>query len=319
VTVRASARLHLGFVDPGATLGRRYGSVGLVVEEPATRLSLRAAARDAFVAADADAQRRIGAHVQALREASGRGAALRVELHDALPAHAGLGSGTQLALAVGRAFAAAFGWRIDTADLVPLLGRGARSGIGSAGFDVGGLLVDGGPPHEGAAAPLLFRADFPDDWRVLLVQDASRVGLHGADEQRALAALPTFAQTDAARISHELLMRVMPAVLERDFAPFADGIATIQRLIGAHFAPAQGGDAFTSPAVGRLLRWLEGAHGAGIGQSSWGPTGFALLPSQRMAEHAVEAARAAGVADARLHLSIVRGRNRGADVITEDS
>ena len=32
VRVAAPARLHLGFLDPSATLGRRFGSLGLVVE-----------------------------------------------------------------------------------------------------------------------------------------------------------------------------------------------------------------------------------------------------------------------------------------------
>ena len=32
VRVAAPARLHLGFLDPAATLGRRFGSVGLVLD-----------------------------------------------------------------------------------------------------------------------------------------------------------------------------------------------------------------------------------------------------------------------------------------------
>ena len=315
VAVCAPARLHLGFIDPGATLGRRFGSIGLVIDGPATQLVVSAAARDDIVAPHDEQIARLAAHLDTLRHTTGRRGALHIELREALPAHAGFGSGTQLALAIGRAFATLFGVALGTAELVALLGRGLRSGIGAAGFDSGGFLVDGGPAANAVAgAPVLFRSAFPADWRVLLVQDPSLRGLHGADEQRALAALPTFPREHAARISHELLMRVMPALAESDFAPFARGISGVQQLIGAHFAPAQGGSAYTSPRVERLLRWIEASATAGVGQSSWGPTGFALLPSAEAAEQLVGTARDEGIIDPRLKITIVGGRNRGAEI-----
>ncbi|MGH6945016.1 MAG: beta-ribofuranosylaminobenzene 5'-phosphate synthase family protein, partial [Geminicoccaceae bacterium] len=38
VTVCAPARLHLGFLDLHGGLGRRFGSIGLTLEDIATRL-----------------------------------------------------------------------------------------------------------------------------------------------------------------------------------------------------------------------------------------------------------------------------------------
>jgi beta-ribofuranosylaminobenzene 5'-phosphate synthase len=95
----------------------------------------------------------------------------------------------------------------------------------------------------------------------------------------------------------------------------------MQQLLGEHFAPAQGG-AFTSAAVGRLMQWIAADASrdakagplAAIGQSSWGPTGFAILPSQARAEALVAAAQAAGQVDAHLKLRIVSGRNHAAIV-----
>ncbi|HET9641958.1 MAG TPA: hypothetical protein VFP68_01020, partial [Burkholderiaceae bacterium] len=51
-----------------------------------------------------------------------------------------------------------------------------------------------------------------------------------------------------------------------------------------------------------------------LGQSSWGPTGFAVLSSEDEAQTVLATARAAGVVDDELVLQIVRPRNRGADV-----
>jgi hypothetical protein len=90
----------------------------------------------------------------------------------------------------------------------------------------------------------------------------------------------------------------------------------VQRLLGDHFAPAQSGSRWTSPTVARLMQWCQASQGDGaaVGQSSWGPTGFAIVPSAAAARGLVEAAQAAGVVDAALTLRVVAGRNHGAVV-----
>ena len=322
VTLRAPGRLHLGFLDPAASLGRRFGSLGLVIEGFETEVALCAASANQVVAVGLAEQAEIDrarAHLQRLQQHSGRHAPLHLTLLRVLPAHAGFGSGTQLALAIGRAFAQWHGLAVTTPALAQWLGRGARSGIGIAGFEHGGLLVDGGPGGEGAqltSAPLLARLPLPEAWRVLVVQDKAQRGLSGADEREAIASLAPLPQSLAADICHQVLMRVLPGAAGAEFAPFAAGINHIQRRLGAHFAPAQGGSAYTSAAVGRLLEAIGAAgHGAAIGQSSWGPTGFAILPSQAHAEAVLEAARAANAVAAGLTLNIVAGRNGGATLI----
>ena len=39
VTVSANARLHLGFFDLNGELGRKFGSLGVALSEPVTRLT----------------------------------------------------------------------------------------------------------------------------------------------------------------------------------------------------------------------------------------------------------------------------------------
>jgi beta-ribofuranosylaminobenzene 5'-phosphate synthase len=318
VSVDAPARLHLGFLDPSGSLGRRFGSIGLVIDGPATQVEIAAADADAIVAATPAAQAelaRAAVCLQRLREHTARGQPLQLRLLQVLPPHAGLGSGTQLALAIGRAFACWHGLDVSSATLASWLGRGLRSGVGIAGFDRGGLLVDGGPGADGRPAPLLSRVDLPAAWRVVLVQDVRARGLSGGDEKHALAGLPPLAPSAAAEICHEVLMRILPGAALGEFAAFAGGVTQVQRVLGEHFAPAQQGRAFTSVAVGRLVQWL-GGHGttvrAAIGQSSWGPTGFAILPSQASAEALLLAARAAGAIDPALDVRIVTARNHGA-------
>jgi beta-RFAP synthase len=317
VTVRAPGRLHLGFLDPAGSLGRRFGSVGLVIDGYETAIALSAAASTTVVAGNTAAAaevERASAYLQALRHHSGCHAPLRLQLMQVLPPHAGFGSGTQLALAVGQAFACLHGLDVNTATLAHWLGRGLRSGIGIAGFDQGGLLVDGGPGPEGSPAPLLARVSLPEAWRIVVVQDPQHRGLSGPQERCALAALPPLPQAAAADVCHQVLMRVLPGAACSEFALFAAGVTRVQHVLGEHFAPAQGGTAFTSPAVSRLVQWIGAGQerAAATGQSSWGPTGFAILASQGQAEEVVAAARAAGRVDPALVVRIVGARNHGA-------
>jgi len=319
VTLRAPARLHLGFLDPSASLGRRFGSIGMVIDGFETEVELSPALADRVTAdtPEGDAQMdRASAYLRTLRARSGRPDTLHLRLRRVLPAHGGFGSGTQLALAIARAFTQWHRIDVSTATLAHWLGRGLRSGIGIHGFDLGGLLVDGGPTADGRPAPLLSRIAVPASWRVLVVQDEREHGLAGSDEKSALAVLDAMPAARAADICHEVLMRVLPGAASGEFDVFAVGVSRVQQLLGEYFAPAQNGRAYTSAAVGQLMDWIgRSGHQAAIGQSSWGPTGFAIVESQAHAEALETAARAAGMVEGGLVLRIVTPRNRGAQIV----
>lgn len=321
VRVSAPGRLHLGFLDPAGSLGRRFGSLGLVIDGFETVVELGPAERDAVDGAPgvpaAEIERAL-AHLQALRRHTGRTAPLALHLARTLPPHAGFGSGTQLALACGRAFARCHGLDVPTPQLAAWLGRGLRSGVGIAGFDQGGLLLDGGPgqgAHQGQPAPLLSRLALPDDWRVIVVLDPRLQGLAGSAEKEALARLAPLPQASAAELCHRVLMQVLPGAADGDFPAFARGLSRMQALLGAHFAPAQAAGAYASAAVARAMHALAesaGDGGAGIGQSSWGPTGFAVVPSSAAADDLLAAVQPS--LDPALALRVVRARNHGARV-----
>ena len=141
VTVAAAARLHLGFLDMNGGLGRRFGGLGLAIDRPATRLTIRRAAAPAVEGLEAE---RAARHLALLTRHLGLTPAYRLTIHEAIPAHAGLGSGTQLALAIATALRRLEGLSPDYSNDALLLRRGARSGIGLGLFQRGGLIVDGG-------------------------------------------------------------------------------------------------------------------------------------------------------------------------------
>jgi beta-ribofuranosylaminobenzene 5'-phosphate synthase len=316
VRVTAPARLHLGFLDPAATLGRRFGSIGLVVDGSDTIVEIGRSTHDAFdvfEGGDATLARAVD-HLRTLRDATRCRGPVHLSLRAAPTMHSGLGSGTQLALALGRAFCELFDLRLESSEIAALLGRGARSGIGIAGFDQGGLLLDGGPRADGSAAALLTRLAMPADWRVVLALDPRVQGLSGASERAALATLAPLPHAVSAEICHEVLMRLLPGVAAAEFEPFAAGVSQVQRLLGDHFAAAQQGRRFTSAAVGTLMEWIGASQPAGIGQSSWGSAGFAIVRNAEAAHRALAAARLAGVVDPALQIGVIAARNSGADV-----
>lgn len=312
VTVAVPARLHLGFLDLNGGLGRRFGGIGLAISDLKTAVTVRRALRNGATGADAERALR---HTEVMQKHLRIGEALHVSADATVPPHAGLGSGTSIALAIAAAVRTLHAMPLDIDSDAVRLGRGARSGLGIGLFRDGGLVVDGGRGPATRVAPIIARLPFPDEWRVLVLLDPTRQGTHGRDEIAAFAALPEFPERVAAHLCRLVAMKALPALAEHDLADFGAAIAELQVRLGDYFSSVQGGSRLTSPQVAACLDLLarEGAHG--IGQSSWGPTGFAFAPSQLEADRLVEFARRHGSHEG-LDIRVCKGLNRGAEITT---
>jgi beta-RFAP synthase len=310
VTVTVPARLHLGFLDLNGGLGRRFGSIGLAIGGLRTRLTITSAAK--VQAEGADCARALR-YLESMQDRLGLAGAHHVKVNDAVPAHAGLGSGTQLALAVAWGVRALHGLAPDTHADAALLERGARSGIGIGVFDGGGLVVDGGRGEHTDVPPIISRVMFPEHWRVIVMLDPTRQGVHGADEIDAFSRLPPMPSSDAAHLCRLVLMKALPAAVEDDLAGFGSAITELQQRVGDYFAPTQGGQRFSSPDVAAVLRHLATQGAVGIGQSSWGPTGFAFAESESKANQLFALARQHPNGRG-LDIRICAGLNRGAEL-----
>jgi beta-ribofuranosylaminobenzene 5'-phosphate synthase len=311
VTVQVPARLHLGFLDLDGGLGRRFGSIGLAINGPKTSITISAAPQMRLTGPERE---RVGAHVETMRCALGLAGAYDVRINEVVPAHAGLGSGTQLALSVAAALRRLHGLPLDVARDALRLGRGARSGVGIGLFERGGLVVDGGRGPAGTAAPIVSRMPFPEPWRVLLVLDPYRQGVHGPDERDIFSKLPPFSDRAAGHLCRLVLMQALPALAEGDIVAFGTAVKDIQGCIGDYFAPLQGGSRFSSPDVAAALDLLEREGAVGIGQSSWGPTGFAFASDPDHAEFLAQRARA----EREVEIQVCRARDHGAEICEED-
>ena len=310
VRVRAPARLHFGFLDLHGGLGRRFGSIGLAIDRPALQLKASPAPRASVKgAADADESERIRTYLLAAASYLDVEDTAAIEVEEAIPPHAGFGSGTQLALAVAAALARLNGRPFSAESFADALDRGNRSGVGLAAFAQGGLIVDGGRDDAGGPPPVVTRLPWPDAWRIVLIFDEGARGMHGRRESQAFRELPRFDEREAADICRIVLMQVLPAAVTGNFSAFGRGVTEIQARIGDYFAPQQGGR-YASPAVADILKVVAQRGYAGYGQSSWGPTGFVLTASEDEAEQLVGSLGTQG----RLRYMIAKGRNQGASI-----
>ena len=311
VTVTVPARLHLGFLDLNGGLGRRFGGIGLAIGGLGTRLTIERAGKSQASGPDAD---RVSQHLQKIERLLSLRGGHRIRVSEVVPAHAGLGSGTQLALAVAAGLRSLHNLPHDVAGDALRLGRGARSGIGIGLFSRGGLVVDGGRGDGERLAPIICRLPVPEDWRILVILDPQRQGIHGPEEGATMAVLPSMCAADAARLCRLVLMQALPALADHDLANFGAAIKELQIELGDYFAPAQGGARFMSPDVAAILDILDGAGAFGVGQSSWGPTGFAFAQTPdeaaRLAMIAAPQARRRG-----LDIRVCQALNRGAQIV----
>ena len=278
VFVEAGARLHFGVLDLRGGLGRRFGGLGAAIPSPSLLLET-ARTRDG-VSAEGPDSGRAAEFARRFLAFHGLGGGARLVVHQRIPAHSGLGSGTQLGLSVARALAELYGLPAEPGDLARAVSRGQRSAIGTWTFALGGFIVEGGRrPGKDGIAPLIGRFEVPAHWRCVVVVPPGNPGLSGEAESAAFERLPPPSEREVERVSHLVLMQLLPALVEGDLGSFGEALSAVQRITGAWFAPQQGG--VFAPGEGEaLIRQMAGWGAAGVGQSSWGPAVYGLVDGE---------------------------------------
>ena len=314
VRVQTGARLHIGFRNLAPDGDRLFGGIGLAIERPQT--SVTAVHADAFSCEDT-AARRIAKDVRELIGANGA----NVTLEEVIPAHEGLGSGTQLTLAIYDAMATMVGYPGSVREAAAVLGRGRRSGVGVACYESGGFIVDAGHPTDAVLAgkasdspvpPVEWREPIPEQWRFLLVRPAIKRGRCGAQEAASIERTIANADTDIAdEISDTLTNTVISGIRNHDIHAFGRGITHIDSLTGKWFQQEQG-ERYRPPCDALVESISTHENIFGWGQSSWGPLIYAITTAEQApvardyADSALQAANLDGTVD------IVAPRNDGA-------
>ncbi len=309
VRVTTTARLHMGFFDLTGSVGRRFGGIGLAIDAPCTEVQI---SESENLVIDSKNSEYVAKIVEKLIKSFNLPKGFSVDVLQNIPEHAGLGSGTQMALAIGTALNHLFALNLNTTQIAAATTRGKRSGIGIGAFVQGGFLLDAGKhadKKDEEIPAIVARYIFPNDWRVLLVLDSAHTGVHGAEELAAFHVL----KPAPSSLKTMLIEHMLPALQRADLFTFGAQMQHLQAYNGDYFAPIQGGR-YASPDVAEVLAWLQINGAPCVGQSSWGPTGFAILETKLQAESLQAQAQLVFADKPNISFKVVQGKNAGASV-----
>jgi beta-ribofuranosylaminobenzene 5'-phosphate synthase len=276
VYVKTPARLHLGLIDLNGDLGRIFGGLGVAINHPNVILEAEKSKKLMVSGKKAEltrkfAERFLGAYKLVEK--------VSIYVEKAIPEHVGLGSGTQLALAVSTAIARLFDLEKTIHEFAIVMGRVGQSGVGTAVFEQGGLVIDAGKNVKDPSMkviPLICRRPFPDEWRFVVAIPNVKKGLANEAEASAFKQLPPMPSAEVGKICRLIIMKLLPAIPEKNVKNFGEALTEIQHIVGDSFAKAQGGRYSSSTAAQSIEFMLEnGAYGGG--QSSWGPTVYGVV------------------------------------------
>ncbi|SFJ61019.1 GHMP family kinase ATP-binding protein [Planctomicrobium piriforme] len=309
ITVRTGARLHFGPLSYRPERGRHFGGVGLMIDRPGVHAVVGLAKPGTSGSSNSA---RVRALLDTLKRSGVCGSShFDVDVLEEIPPHSGLGSGTQLALAVTDAILTLQGHKHPPQSLALISGRGDRSAIGLFGYEQGGFLIDAGRANNQDVGALATRVSFPAEWRVLLVRPIDGQGLHGSVEMSAFQSLPSMSEQLTGRLCRLALTELLPALQQNDFAAFTSALYEYGQLAGEFFAPSQGG-VFASTAIRRLAASLSGPA-TGMAQSSWGPTVALFAEGNGPARDLWQQIKS-HPDGANLHVEQVQARNRGREL-----
>jgi beta-ribofuranosylaminobenzene 5'-phosphate synthase len=312
VYVKTPARLHLGLIDLNGDLGRIFGGLGVGISRPNVILEAQQSERFTVKGEKAEAVKALAKrffedyHIQPN---------VSLFVKQTIPEHVGLGSGTQLALAVAVALAKLSNVKASTQELAIVMGRGQRTGVGTAIFQHGGLVVDGGKIMKNGSSllkfpPLILRKPFPEHWHFVVVIPNTSKGLTGDDEKLAFNQTPQMPSEDVGNICRLIIMKLLPALIDCDIKSFGDALTQIQMIVGENFSDVQGGRYFRS-TIAEGVEFMRKLGAYGVGQSSWGPVFYGLF-QRKEAEEAQRNVQAYLGKSAGGAVFIAKANNRGA-------
>ncbi len=311
VHIVAPSRLHFGLLSVGGP-GRQFGGTGVMIDPPSTMIEVRLSAGFGI---SGPLVSRVQATVESwmdyhrLKQLP----ACHITVRQVAPQHAGLGSGTQMGLSIVFALNRLTGRPIDDpVALTRAAGRGRRSAVGTYGFLHGGLIVEQGRLPAESLAAMQMQTALPESWRFVLARPLGETGLSGNVESQAFRDLPNPPTSLRAALSAELQRNLIPAARRGDIESFGESLYRYGRMAGLYFVKTQGGP-YNGIRIAALVDELRRRGVAGVGQSSWGPTVFALVSDQEQADR-LQAALRHEHPENELDLSVGRVCNAGAQV-----
>ena len=272
IEITTGSRLHFGLLCGTAETGWQFGGVGMMLRNPAWRISMTSrSSGDDQIAAGAEASTRVREFLRQIRVTRALPAA-DVVITEEVPFHTGLGGGTQLGLALACAAELLTSGRAihDPYQLAETAQRAERSAVGTVGFREGGFLVDHGLAVAPGQKRRVERYSIPEDWRFVFVRPEKAQGLSGEQERSFFSRRVYMPRALLSQLTSHIEEQLVPSLQQHQFAQFAAALETYGDSVGSFYAAEQG-DVFAHPTIRKLVQKLRVNDISGAAQSSWGP------------------------------------------------
>ena len=326
--ITTPCRIHLSLIDENGYTGRVDGGIGLMLDRPNVVFEASNSAEEFKIEAhkyyreSIEVINIIASKVFKIFNISNKN--FHFYLKRYYPSHVGLGSKTQLSLAIATAITMLKGLDSNTEDLTKLVERGGTSGIGWRGFESGGLILDGGhdfgkgkeketflPSSASSSAnPALtiVRYDIPENWRFVVIIPNVKKGAYGDEEISIFQTHAPIPRNEVNEVSHQIIMKVIPGVIKNDLKCFGEGLKRIQNIGFKKIEVSLQDD-----VVKDLLCFFEEYGLKAYGMSSFGPSVIGIVESDSEAEELLKTVQKTQRNGAG-HIYICKPNNNGAKI-----
>jgi len=305
--VTTPCRIHLSLIDENGYTGRVDGGIGLMLDKPNVVFEASNSAEEFKI----EAHRYYRESIEVINEKASKvfktldisNKNFHFYLRQYYPSHVGLGSKTQLSLAIASAIAKLKDLDISHKTLTNIVGRGGTSGIGWRGFKTGGFILDGGhdfgigkeketflPSSASSSADpalTIFRYNIPENWRFVLVIPNVRKGAYGDEEVSIFQKHTPIEREEVNEVSHQILMKIIPGILKKDLSIFGEGLRRIQSI---GFKKIE--ISLQDKIVKDLLNFMGEFGVKAYGMSSFGPSVVGITESDAEARKLCDALKA---------------------------
>jgi len=303
IRVKTPCRIHLSLIDENGYTGRVDGGIGLMLDKPNVVFEATNSAKEFKI----EAHRYYRESIEVINEKASKlfktldisNKNFHFYLKQYYPSHVGLGSKTQLSLAIASAIAKLKDLDISHKSLTNIVGRGGTSGIGWRGFKTGGFILDGGhdfgigkeketflPSSASISADpalTIFRYDIPKHWRFVLVIPNVSKGAYGDEEVSIFQKHTPIPKEEVNEVSHQILMKIIPGILKKNLTIFGEGLKRIQSI---GFKKIE--ISLQDKIVKDLLNFMGEFGVKAYGMSSFGPSVVGITESDAEAKELFE-------------------------------
>lgn len=294
IRILTPSRLHFSLIDLNGEIGRIDGGFGVGLNFPNFEIIIEKSDKGSIkIMNDNDdvveTYEEILNVIKILDEKFNTGNNYKILIKKAIPRHSGLGSTTQLRLGIASGILKLNDKSLNVYEIAKIVKRGGTSGIGIKVFESGGFVVDCGhsikektsflpsSASEAKPAKILLNYKFPDWFFVCAFPKSKKV--YGMKEVDIFKKYCPIKREYVEKISHILLMKILPSILEKDIENFGDGLNLIQNLGFKRI------EVMLSESEELIKDLQSKSYGAGL--SSFGPCIYSLCENKK---HASEVA-----------------------------